>query len=90
MFFYTYVMECLSENGRKSFYIGSTGNLVNRLAEHKRGKVRTTSRFKNLSLVYYEACRSKGMAINRELQLKTGFGRSYLKNRIYGKDAGLV
>lgn len=31
---------------------------------------------------YYEACLTKEKAIRREKQLKTGFGRKYLKNRI--------
>jgi putative endonuclease len=33
-------------------------------------------------LVYYEACLSEKDAVKREKQLKTGYGRAYLKTRI--------
>lgn len=33
-------------------------------------------------LVYYEACLSHKDAAEREKQLKTGFGRGYLKKRL--------
>ena len=79
--FYTYVLNCKS--GAKSiFYIGSTGDLQNRLDEHKNGKVKTTHKFDKIDLLYYEACHDKIDATKRELQLKTGFGRGYLKKRI--------
>ena len=35
-----------------------------------------------MELVYYEAGLDKESAIKREKQLKTGFGRAYLKRRI--------
>ncbi len=40
----------------------------------------------SLKLVYYEACQNKEKAIEREKYFKTGFGRRFLKNRLY--DAG--
>jgi hypothetical protein len=33
-------------------------------------------------LEYYEACRAEVSARRREKQLKTGFGRAYLKRRL--------
>jgi len=36
-------------------------------------------------LVYYEACLEKDNAVKREKELKTGFGRAYLKRRIGNK-----
>jgi predicted GIY-YIG superfamily endonuclease len=33
-------------------------------------------------LLYFEACFNKEDAIAREKQLKTGFGRAYLKRRL--------
>jgi hypothetical protein len=35
-----------------------------------------------VTLEYYEACRSEDRARLREKQLKTGFGRAYLKRRL--------
>ena len=81
--FYTYVLVCKnkSENGHQ-LYIGFAEDLKNRVKEHKAGEVKTTKKFDQVSLIYYEACMSKTDARKRELQLKTGFGRGYLKRRL--------
>lgn len=63
-------------------YIGVTGDLRRRLAEHGSGKTKTTARFDAFELVYYEACLDKNDALRREKQLKTGFGRGYLQKRL--------
>jgi putative endonuclease len=76
---YTYVLYSKKLN---RFYIGSTNNLKRRIAEHKSGKTHTTFRMKNHKLVYCEICLSKKDAQNRERQLKTGFGRGYLRKRL--------
>ena len=72
------------------FYIGSTGDLKERVIKHKSKSVESTRSFDNILLVYYEACIDKTDARKRELQLKTGFGRGYLKKRIEGYFARLV
>jgi len=77
--FYTYVLK--SEVDSK-LYIGWTDNLKNRFKMHNSGKVNSTSSRIPLKLVYYEACLIKNKAIIREKQLKTGFGRKFLKDRI--------
>ncbi len=80
---YTYVLLCEDvKRERKKFYIGLTEDLQNRIKEHKNGEVRTTKSFDKILLVYYEACLNKTDARKRELQLKSGFGRGYLKRRI--------
>lgn len=65
-----------------NLYIGWTDDLKNRIKEHQKGGVFSTKNRLPIELVYYEACISKEKAIKREKQLKTGFGRKYLKNRI--------
>ena len=81
--FYTYVLLCNDDKiSRHRFYVGSTGDLVNRLKEHKNGETKTTKSFKSITLIYYEACLNKTDARKRELQLKTGFGRGYLRRRL--------
>lgn len=79
MIYYTYVLY--SKNLNK-FYIGSTNDLKRRIAEHKNGKTYTTLRMKDFKLAYYESCLSKKDAQDREKQLKTGFGRGYLRKRL--------
>lgn len=76
---YSYVL--LSEKDGK-FYIGSTGDLRERLQEHNKGRVRSTAYRRPLRLIYYEGCLSLDDACRRERYLKTGRGGRYLKQRL--------
>lgn len=76
--FYTYVLVSAKD---KWLYIGWTDDLKNRLREHNLGHVEATSHRLPLKLLYYEACLNKEQAIIREKQLKTGYGRKYIKHR---------
>ncbi len=77
--FYTYVLYSKEQN---KFYIGYTANLKQRMKEHNSKKSLSDKRIKNMKLVYYEVCISKADSMAREKQLKTGFGRGYLRNRL--------
>ena len=77
-FYYTYVLK-VSGGG---WYIGSTNDLERRLKEHLEGRVQSTRHKLPVVLVYFEACRSEAAARAREKQLKTGYGRAYLKRRL--------
>lgn len=79
MFYYTYVLKSIKDS---KLYIGWTNDLKNRLLKHKSGKVVATKDRRPLELIYYEACLSRLKAIKREKQLKTGFGRKFIKSRI--------
>ena len=80
---YTYVLYCInSKRNRNIFYIGSTDNYKRRITLHKKKAVKTTKSFDKIKLVYLEMCLHKTDARKRELQLKTGFGRGYIKRRI--------
>jgi putative endonuclease len=77
--YYTYVLKSQKDN---ELYIGWTDNLVERVKHHNSGQVTSTRGRMPLILVYYEACLSKEKAIEREKQLKTGYGRKYIMRRI--------
>jgi len=77
--YYNYVL--ISEKDHQ-LYIGWSDDLINRLKEHQSGNVMSTKDRLPIKLVYYEACLSKEKAIIREKQLKSGYGRKYLKHRI--------
>ena len=79
MFYYTYVLKCA--DGK--LYIGSTSDIDRRLREHKKGLVHTTSRRLPGEFIYYEACKSKKSATDREKYFKTGFGRGFIKKRTH-------
>lgn len=76
--FYTYVLLSEKDN---DLYIGWTDDLKHRLHEHISGHVDSTKLRLPLKLIYYEACLKKEHAIIREKQLKTGYGRKYIKHR---------
>jgi len=76
---YSYVL--LSERDGK-FYIGSTGDLRERLQKHNSGSVRSTSYRRPLRLIYYEACLNIDDAFRRERYLKSGRGGRYLRQRL--------
>lgn len=80
--YYTYVLLLSDGSNSKKFYVGATSNLQERILRHKNKGVETTKKFNKIVLVYYEACRNKTDALKRELQLKTGFGRGYIKKRL--------
>jgi putative endonuclease len=75
--YYVYVLR-----GPKQFYIGSTGDLRKRLAEHEGGKSLATKCRGPWKMVYYEASESNRDAVAREKYLKTAWGKRYLKARI--------
>lgn len=61
-----YVLFC----DQKTYYIGLTGNLDQRLASHKSKQNLATKEFSDLELVYTEEYPSRKTAEKREKQLK--------------------
>ncbi len=71
--YYVYIMQSTS---RQALYIGVTGNLQQRVFEHKSGKIEGfTSQYRAHRLVYFEQFHDIHGAIAREKQLK-GWRRS--------------
>ena len=77
--FYTYVIRS-KKNGR--LYTGYTNNLRKRFNEHNDRKSEYTKYRGPYELVYYEACMDQKDARSRELYLKSGKGKLYLKSRL--------
>jgi putative endonuclease len=78
---YTYVLK--SETSGK-LYTGATNNLAQRLNQHNNGTVFSTKYMRPLPLIYFEACLNKDDAYRREIYLKSGMGKRYLRNRLRG------
>jgi len=76
-----YVYLLYSEKDGK-FYTGSTNELKRRLREHSSGNVKSTKNRRPLQLIYYEASLSEEDAQQREIYLKSGMGKIYLRNRL--------
>ncbi len=80
--FFVYVIEC--EN--KSYYIGQTSNIEERWHQHISGKgADWTKQNKPLRIIHHEIFPSREEAVKREKELKTGFGRKWIKREIEAK-----
>jgi len=73
--FYVYVIRCEND----SFYIGQTDDINKRWLEHKQGKVEWTRKYKRIEIVHYEEYETREQVVKREKELKTGFGRKWIK-----------
>jgi putative endonuclease len=76
--YYVYVLR--SEESRK-LYTGYTSDLRKRLTHHEEGLSPYTKSRGPYKLIYYEACMNRNDAMTREIYLKTGMGKRYIKNR---------
>ena len=65
---YAYILRCA--DGR--LYYGSTNDLIRRLADHRRGRVRTTAKRLPVHLVYFEEHETPDQARQRERAFKGG------------------
>lgn len=79
MFYYTYILKSKKDG---LLYTGCTKDLRKRLNEHNTGKSTYTKGRGPFILIYYEACLLEEKARSRELYLKSGMGKRYLKNRL--------
>jgi putative endonuclease len=77
--FYTYVLKSKKDG---KLYTGYTKDLRKRFNEHVQGKSLYTKGRGPFTIVYYEACLNESDAKNRELYLKSGRGKKYLKDRL--------
>jgi len=64
-------------NGR--LYIGYTEDIAERLNSHNSGKVRSTKAYKPYLIAYKEEYENKTEARKREIFLKSGKGREFIK-----------
>ena len=76
---FTYVLRCADER----LYIGSTRDLQKRIEAHNKGKVKTTKNRRPVKLIHSEESLNYSEARKRELYLKSGTGRDWLR-RIIG------
>ncbi|MFH0736277.1 MAG: GIY-YIG nuclease family protein [bacterium] len=77
--FYSYIIYSKTLD---KYYIGSTENIEDRLARHKRGSSKFTSRAKDWVLVYSEKYDTKSEAIKREYEIKRQKSRKYIESLI--------
>ena len=79
MFYYTYILKSKKDS---KIYTGYTQDLRKRLNQHNKGLSTYTKGRGPFILIYYEGCLLESKARSRELFLKSGMGKRYLKNRL--------
>lgn len=80
MFYYVYTLQSKKD---KRWYTGFTVDIRKRFKEHNEGKYTSWTKGRGpFELIYFEGCKNKVDANNREKYLKTGMGKRYLKNRL--------
>jgi putative endonuclease len=77
---FVYLLLC----DQKTFYVGMTNDLENRLIEHKTKQSFFTKKFSEIELTYCEQYKFEHEAATREKQLK-GWSRAKKQMLIYGK-----
>ena len=63
-------------------YVGYTEDLTDRLRKHNAGSVKSTKAYKPYKIIYTESFPDKTSARKRELFLKSGQGRKWIKENI--------
>lgn len=81
---FVYVLRCSDQK----LYTGSTRDLYKRLEAHRTGKVRTTKNRRPVQLIYKEEFGNYQEARDREIYLKSGTGREWLKTQLEGWPSG--
>lgn len=76
---YVYVLRSLRDG---NLYTGYTADLRQRVANHTRGKARTTRHRRPLELIYYEAYLLPKDAKAREVFLKSGSGKRFIRKQL--------
>ena len=76
---YVYVLQSSKD---KRWYTGYSSDLRKRFTQHVEGKSTWTKGRGPFTIIYYEACHNQDDARSRELFLKSGYGKRYLKNRL--------
>lgn len=82
---FVYVIRSLKD-GR--FYVGLTSNVQRRLSEHNAGRTRSTKGYSPWELFFIEEYETLSEARNREVYLKSGVGKEYIKHKWTGSSAG--
>ena len=74
-----YIVYAIQSEVDSRIYVGFTGNIENRLKWHEQGKTRSTKGFRPWKLIYTENVKDRVTARKREVYLKSGCGKEFLK-----------
>lgn len=79
--YYVYIFKLVD----KTFYVGYSSNLKQRINAHQKGEVPQTKHLRPLKLAYYGAFESKIKALQFEKYLKSSSGFAFRNKRLVDK-----
>lgn len=77
--FFLYILQS-EKNGK--YYIGTAGNIENRLDQHNRGAGKSTRSGKPWRLIYKEEFDTRQEAVKREKRIKDQKSRAYIEKLV--------
>jgi len=75
-----YLVYAIKSEVDKRIYVGMCTNIETRIKEHNAGKTKSTKGFRPWILIYSEMAKTRVEARSREIYLKSGVGKEYLKS----------
>ena len=79
MDYYVYAIKSLVKS---YIYVGLTSSIEKRLNQHNKGQNRSTKAYRPFKLIYTEAFKTRVEARSKEIYLKSGIGKEFLKTII--------
>ncbi|MBI1305577.1 MAG: GIY-YIG nuclease family protein [Bacteroidetes bacterium] len=76
--FFTYILRSVEH---KRFYVGMSSDVDQRLKQHNAGRTKSTKPYGPWELIHVEEFETRLEARKRELYLKSGFGREWIKRK---------
>lgn len=73
---------CILQLSDKSYYVGYSSDLKNRIKVHNEGSISSTKNFRPVKLIYYSAFLSQKKATDFEKYLKTNSGFAFRNKRL--------
>jgi len=74
--YYVYAIKSLVRN---YIYVGLTDDVERRFGQHNKGQNRSTKAYKPFKLIFTEGHNTRIEARQREIYLKSGIGKEFLK-----------
>ena len=74
-----YFVYALKSFSRVYIYVGLTDNVERRFGEHQSGNNKTTKPYRPFEIIHIEECETRVEARKREIFLKSGVGKEFLK-----------
>ncbi len=85
--YHVYAIKSISRN---YIYVGITDNPERRINYHNQGYNKTTRAYAPFSIILIEDFDTRPAARRREIELKTGFGKAFLKKLVLEQELRLT